>query len=57
MGFWKGYDFAGNKGEVVKQIGNAIEFHVMRALCREMLKGYAPAKQKKAQVLAEAIAT
>lgn len=41
MGFPEDYQFAGTKEQKTKQIGNAIEVNMARALCREMLKGYA----------------
>lgn len=31
------YQFAGNKGEIVKQIGNAVPRRTARALCRELI--------------------
>jgi DNA (cytosine-5)-methyltransferase 1 len=37
MGFPCGYRFAGNKGEVVKQIGNAVAVGMARALCDAIL--------------------
>ncbi len=47
MGFPGSYQFAGNDTQVKKQIGNAIEFHVARALIREMLQGYVPKTERK----------
>lgn len=41
MGFPEDYQFAGNKAEQTKQVGNAIEVNMARALIREMLRGYA----------------
>lgn len=38
MGFPKDYRFAGNRGEVVKQIGNAVAVGVATALCRSALE-------------------
>jgi len=32
------YQFAGNKGEVVKQVGNAVPVKTARALCRELIQ-------------------
>lgn len=37
MGF-QGYDFAGNKTEVIKQIGNAVPVGMATALCRTILQ-------------------
>lgn len=37
QGFPDGYKFAGNKGQVVKQIGNAVPCRTARALCRELI--------------------
>lgn len=37
MGFPCGYKFSGNKGEVVKQIGNAVAVGMARALCDAIL--------------------
>lgn len=37
QGFPVGYRFAGNKGQVVKQIGNAVPRRTARALCRELI--------------------
>lgn len=36
--FPENYEFIGNKGEVVKQIGNAVPRKIARALCRELIK-------------------
>lgn len=40
MGFRSDYQFAGNREAQVKQIGNAIEFHVIKALCKCALREY-----------------
>jgi DNA (cytosine-5)-methyltransferase 1 len=37
MSFPTGYHFAGNRGEQVKQIGNAVDGRMARALCLEIL--------------------
>jgi DNA (cytosine-5)-methyltransferase 1 len=37
MGFPDGYAFAGNRGEQVRQIGNAVAVNLARALCRSLL--------------------
>ena len=37
MSFPEDYEFAGNKSEKVKQIGNAVPVQTARALCREAL--------------------
>ena len=37
MGFPKSYEFSGNRTEVVKQIGNAVEVNMARALCASLL--------------------
>jgi DNA (cytosine-5)-methyltransferase 1 len=37
QGFPDSYTFAGNKGERVKQIGNAVPVNVARALARGLL--------------------
>jgi DNA (cytosine-5)-methyltransferase 1 len=39
MGFPASYDFAGNKGERVKQIGNAVSVGLGEALCHALLAG------------------
>ncbi len=38
MSFPKDYRFAGNRGEVVKQIGNAVPIQVATALCRTAIQ-------------------
>jgi DNA (cytosine-5)-methyltransferase 1 len=38
MGFPGGYKFAGNKSEVVRQIGNAVSVRTARALCAAALR-------------------
>lgn len=38
MSFPPGYKFAGNRGEVVKQIGNAVAVETARALCRSLMQ-------------------
>lgn len=38
MGFPKDYRFVGNRGEVTKQIGNAVAVETARALCRELMR-------------------
>ena len=45
MGFPKGYDFAGNKGETVAQIGNGVPVNLAAALCEEVLLGSSPTIQ------------
>jgi DNA (cytosine-5)-methyltransferase 1 len=37
MGFPTGYRFTGNRGEVIRQIGNAVAVNVARALCTSAL--------------------
>ncbi len=37
MGFPSDYRFAGNKGDAVRQIGNAVSVRTARAICREAL--------------------
>lgn len=37
MGFREDYEFTGNRGEVVKMVGNAWEIHLARALCAAAL--------------------
>ncbi|HEX4954784.1 MAG TPA: DNA cytosine methyltransferase [Thermoanaerobaculia bacterium] len=37
QGFHPGYRFTGNKGEVVRQIGNAVPVHTAELLCRSIL--------------------
>lgn len=37
MGFPAGYRFSGNRGEVVKQIGNAVEVNIARRLCGHVI--------------------
>lgn len=37
MGFPKDYQFAGNRGDQVRQIGNAVAVNLARALCRALL--------------------
>ena len=36
--FPQDYKFSGNKGEIVKQIGNAVPRRTARALCRELIR-------------------
>ena len=42
MGFPKGYRYAGNRGQVVKQIGNAVAVNVARALCSSLTHNLGP---------------
>ena len=35
--FPEDYQFVGNKGEIVKQIGNAVPGQIAKALCRELI--------------------
>lgn len=44
MSFGDDYQFAGNQGEQVKQIGNAIPCRLVQALIDAVLKDYAGAK-------------
>jgi DNA (cytosine-5)-methyltransferase 1 len=44
MGFPKGYQFAGNKGDAVRQIGNAVSVSTAQALCSAILSRYADHK-------------
>ncbi len=37
MSFPKGYDFAGNKGDTIRQIGNAVDCRMAEALCGAIL--------------------
>lgn len=46
MGFPADYQFTGTKEQKTKQIGNAIEVNMARALCYVMLQGYAPKRKK-----------
>ncbi len=46
MGFPDGYDFAGNKGDAVKQIGNAVSVRTAEALCTAILERYADRQSK-----------
>lgn len=39
MSFDKDYQFTGNKGDQIKQIGNAVPVRTATALCRELLAG------------------
>jgi len=39
MGFEADYAFTGNKGEIIRQIGNAVAVNVARALCFSLLSG------------------
>jgi len=39
MSFDKDYQFTGNKGDKIKQIGNAVPVRTATALCRELLAG------------------
>ncbi len=41
QGFGPGFEFAGNKGEVIRQIGNAIPVNTARALSATMLEAVA----------------
>mgnify|MGYP001218925705 FL=1 len=38
QGFPQGYQFSGNKGDVVRQIGNAVPHNTARALCEAILR-------------------
>jgi site-specific DNA-cytosine methylase len=38
MSFPSDYKFTGNRGEIVKQIGNAVPVRTARALCLAMLE-------------------
>ncbi|HEY0075555.1 MAG TPA: DNA cytosine methyltransferase [Abditibacteriaceae bacterium] len=49
MGFRKSYSFCGNREDQIRQIGNAIEVNTMKALCKEMLKSYAPRRKNRKQ--------
>jgi site-specific DNA-cytosine methylase len=42
MSFPKSYEFAGTKGDTVKQIGNAVDVSVARALCEAILDSRRP---------------
>lgn len=46
MSFPKSYQFTGNRGDVVKQIGNAWPGETATALCSEILKPYARARKE-----------
>lgn len=46
MGFPVGYQFAGNKGDIVRQIGNAWACHTATALCRVILGKHANQRVK-----------
>ena len=52
MSFPRGYTFTGNKGEQVKQIGNAWDVSMGRALCGAILDGRAGAKSTKVERIA-----
>lgn len=52
MSFPKSYQFTGNKGEQVKQIGNAWDVSMGRALCGAILDGRAAAKPAKVEKIA-----
>lgn len=41
MSFPPGYEFTGNKGETVKQIGNAVLVRTAQALCRAAIAPHA----------------
>jgi DNA (cytosine-5)-methyltransferase 1 len=41
MGFPAHYQFAGNREQRVKQIGNAVPVNLARAICAELIRGYA----------------
>ena len=42
QGFGSEYRFAGNKGDIIRQIGNAVEVNIARALCNSLLSGPKP---------------
>lgn len=45
MGFPDDYEFAGNKTETTKQIGNAVPVNLAKALCKTILTGEQPSLQ------------
>src|SRR5699024_9192884 len=45
MGFPEGYDIAGTKTEVTKQIGNAVPVHLATGLCGQLLAERDPTLQ------------
>lgn len=51
MSFPKGYAFAGNKGDTIRQIGNAVDCRMAKALCAAILDARAP-KSKNAKAIA-----
>lgn len=52
MGFPTGYVFAGNKGDAVRQIGNAVVCDMARALCGAILDSRADGQRKKGEAVA-----
>ena len=46
MGFGDDYVFTGNRGEQIKQIGNAVCVHTAEALCRTALARYTRTEQR-----------
>jgi DNA (cytosine-5)-methyltransferase 1 len=49
QGFPQDYIFCGNKGQIVKQLGNAVTVGLARCLCRALLSGHT-GKQQRLQV-------
>ena len=41
MGFPPDYEFTGKREDVIRQIGNAVEVNISKALCLSMLNGHA----------------
>lgn len=52
MSFPKGYQFSGNKGETIKQVGNAIDVTMARALGLAILDAMHSAPSKKSEAVA-----
>lgn len=47
MSFPKSYSFAGNKGDIVRQVGNAVDCSMSRALCGAILDARQPRTAKR----------
>ena len=52
MSFPAGYSFAGNKGDTIRQIGNAVDCRMAEALCGAILDARKSKSKKKSDAVA-----